>query len=118
ADFLVESAFVRIDMRVHERRKPRLQVLHFRGVVEVHCGSYWMCFSICRQPSSAMGRARLPVSTAWALAALPARARAMTPWKIAAARNMLYARQQAQSLSLGKSSPVRARERSRESASV
>src|SRR5689334_3396383 len=66
-------------------------------------------FSTCVHPSSAIGRARLPVSTANALAAFPATARAITPWKIAAARNMLYAMQKLQSFALQAVMPVRSR---------
>ena len=44
-----------------------------------------------RHPASAIGRACCPVRSASALAALPWRARARMPWRMADMRNMLKA---------------------------
>ena len=93
----IEARLVRIDVIVHELLQPCPQCLHFRRIVEVHVvpSVLGQCAarirSTCCQPNSAIGRARLPASSACALAALPASARAFTPCRMPAMRNMLYA---------------------------
>src|SRR5262249_49858793 len=87
---LVPLVLVRIDVLAHERAHALAQVLHRGRVIEVHA-ALLNIFSTWRQPSSAMGRARAPVSRAWSEAAVPSTTRFAIPCRMAAMRNRLYA---------------------------
>src|SRR5207245_11419962 len=88
---LVPPVLVRVAVLVHDREQPFPQLLHLRRVIEVHAALLTI-FSTCLQPSSAIGRARMPASRACALAAVPSATRLRIPCRIAAMRNRLYAR--------------------------
>src|SRR5439155_11362572 len=93
---LEPPVLVRVDVLVHEREQLFPQLLHLRRVIEVHA-ALLRIFSTCFQPSSAIGRARMPASRACALAAVPSITRFRIPCRIAAIRNRLYARYKSQS---------------------
>src|SRR5262249_36548746 len=84
----VPSLLVRMDVLGREGHEPLPQLLHFRAVVEVHA-ALRRIFSTCFQPSSAIGRARLPASRACSDAAVPSTTRLAIPCRMAAIRNRL-----------------------------
>src|SRR5262245_3698771 len=85
---LVPLVLVGIDVLFHEGGDLLAQVLHLRGVVEIHA-ALLRIFSACCQPNSASGTVLLADSAANALAAVPSSTRLAMPWQIAAMRNRL-----------------------------
>src|SRR5205823_950169 len=90
ARVLVPFTLIGVDVLRHESTEATAQLLDLRRVIEVHA-ALRNIFSTCRQPSSAIGRARAPASRAWSEAAVPSTTRLAMPCRIAAMRNRLYA---------------------------
>ncbi len=88
-DLVDEGGLIRIHLGLQEGLDAGQQVFRTLRVLEVHQGA---SFCAMAQASSASGTACRPISAPLLDAALPARARASTPCRIAASRNRLKTR--------------------------